>query len=273
MKVEVLKELLDLNRPTQLITNEGDYIYNTGAQRYERLAPRFPPLGRSVSTIESLLAYIHKYYQREQGMFPSQKRHNGRPYTIIFNRHGAVAMLDDGQVGHQISFNRVLDHFFKHLQGKLNRELTHKELVKFIQLCNGSFSVDKEFVELLNAYRRVSFDKKVTVISQPIVESGRTGDMLTMETNREGIGAVKIELPQHFTLSLSYAAFSPRKYDISIEIESELKEKDGKSYIVFSLDAPYLDSMIEQAVKDEIADLKAGLAVELPEALVVVNLQ
>lgn len=264
MDEKVIDKLVSMKRPETLEIDGNTYIYNDQHKYYSKIS--LPSFHREVSNIESFAAYILKYDKR---YYDGVKGDN---ITAIFGLNKAIAMLNDKPDDeNKILYERCLSPQWQLLADKTNRRLSHNELLRVLQGLRPSFPSSEAYNDFMRQYRKVSFDEKVTVSSQPQVEQGRGGSSIVVEFGRNG-GTGQTELPNTLKLKLQYARDSKRFYDIELEIDSTLNtETKDKPKLEFSILWPEKDNVIAQAVADEISDFKALVAEKLPELLVVVN--
>lgn len=260
---KVIDKIIALKRPELIDTINGQHIYNDNNKSYSKITRPF--LDSEVSNIESFAAYLLKINERfslTEGKFT----------TVTFSQNSALCRLEDSPTEEsRIKYKRALSPQFSFLLEKLGRRLSHAELLRVFQGLRPSFPSQEAYNEFMRQYRKVSFDEKVTVNSQPQVEQGKGGSSIIVEFGRNG-GMGETALPSSLTVKLQYARDSKRFYECELEIDSTLNtDPKDKPKLEFSLLWPEKDNVVAQAVADEIADFKSLAAEKLPELLVVVN--
>ena len=264
MLKELLNRVLELKRPDLLSTDtDGQYIYSDRDQQYRKVT--VPTFQRQVSNIESFAAYLLKEQERE-----NLSHLDGLNTTVTFSENRASCQLND-KVSKEdlIAYDRENSPQWKYLIDKLTRKLTHAELLRVFQGLRPSF--DQDYQEFMRSYRKVSFDEKLTINSQPVFEEGKAGVSMGIEFTRAGGGTNKTALPATLNLKVQFARDSKRFYLVELEIDSCISSNKEKPGLEFSLLWPDKDNVVAQAVADEIADFKGLVSERLPELLVVVN--
>jgi len=258
LPVETIDKLQGLKRPELLETSQGTYIYSDQDKKYSRLLPAF---GRKVSNVESFASYVLEEARRRDNT-------TGNKITVSFNQEGGHCYLADNENLDTITYERKLGMPWLYLVGQLKKKLTHAELLRTFQSLRPNIM---DYNAIMLAYRRVTFDEKVSVTSQPLVEQGRAGNSMNIEFTRQGGNTDSTELPATINLRLQYARASHRYYDCALEVETELVENKSKNEIYFTLLWPEKDNTIDQAIEQELLDFKALVCEKLPELLLVVN--
>lgn len=262
---KIFDKILQLKRPELLATMNGQFIYDDNAKAYKKVT--LPVFHAEVSNVESFASYLLTVKNRG-ALFLA----DGLGSTVVFGQTGATAYLDDraGQAD-QIGYKRCLSPQWLAMASTLGKRLSHAELLRVFQSLRPSFSSQEAYNDFMRQYRKVSFDEKVTVSSQPQVEQGKCGSSIVVEFGRGG-GIGQTALPCGLVLKLQYARDSNRFYQCELEIDSTLNtDTKDKPKLEFSLLWPERDNVVAQAIADEIADFKALVAEKLPELLVVVN--
>jgi len=264
MLKELLDRLLQLNRDPLIPTlTDGQYMYCDRDQQYKKV--HIPIFEREVSNIESFATYLLKEQQRNNLMDD-----NGLSTTVVFSENRATCYLEDeANKQDKIIYSRENSPQWKYLLEKLNKRLSHADLLRVFQGLRPSFAQD--YHEFMRSYRKVTFDEKTTVSSSPVFEEGKAGLSMGVEYSRAGGGTNKTALPATLNLKVQFTRDSSRFYEVELEIDSCLNTSKDKPVLEFSLVWPDKDNVIAQAVSDEISDFKALVGEKLPELLVVVN--
>lgn len=262
----IIEYVNSLKRPEVVETVNGQFLYSDSEKNYRKIIPpEIPAFTRTVSNVESFASYILEVASRR-----GYDTAGGKGMTVCFmNAQAYCRLVDDNVSRDTIDYERTLSPQWEYLFGKLGTNLSHKSLVTVLQWLRPSFNED--YNQFMKHYRKVSFDEKITVNSQPQVIDGKAGSSLAIEFTRNGDGG-KTELPNTLNLKLQYTRDSKRFYSIDVEIDSTLNANNReKPTLQFSLLCAEIENTQTQAVADEIADFKALVAEKLPELLVVVN--
>jgi len=263
---KVLDKLIQLGRPEQINTTNGQYLYYDYDKCYKKVGK--PTLDREVSNIESLAAYLLKLAQRRQ--IPQHDK-PGVLTTVVFSQNTAVCYLRDEPEADTINYRRCLSPQWYYLSEKIGKRLSHNELLRVLQALRPSFTSAESYHEFMRQYRKVSFDEKVTVNSQPLVEQGKGGSNIVIEYNRNNASS-QTALPSSLNLRIQFARDSFRFYDIELEIDSALNlDTKEKPKLEFTLLWPEKENVATLAITNEIQDFKSLISKDLPELLVVMN--
>lgn len=268
--LQVIQHLIEyihsLKRSELIETVDGQFLYSDNAKRYEKIdPPETPVFDRTVSNIDSFAGYILEVASRR-----GYDKDKGKGMTVVFNESRAWCRLVDDAVNNDtISYQRSVSPQWQTLNKYLTGKLSHKSLIAAFQALYPSFNED--YTAFMRHYRKVSFDEKITISSQPQVVDGKGGTSLAIEFSRNG-NEGQTALPNTLNLKLQFTRDSKRFYAAELEIDSVLNANNReKPALEFSLLWSQKDNVIAQAVSDEIADFKALVAEKLPELLVVVN--
>lgn len=262
----IINYVNSLKRPELIDTVGGQFVYSDSTKTYNKIhSLDIPSFTRTVSNVESFAAYILEIASRN-----GYDKVNGKGITVCFDSKRAVCRLVDNNTNNDtIIYDRALSPQWEYLFGKIGTRLSHKSLITVLQWLRPSFKDD--YNTFMRHYRKVSFDEKISVSSQPQVVDGKGGSSLVVEFNRNGDNG-QTALPNSLKLSLQYTRDSKRFYEAEIEVDSTLNANNReKPSLEFSLLWADIENTQTQAVADEIADFKALVGEKLPELLVVVN--
>lgn len=226
----------DKARPTFEESDKGTLLYSPSEGQYKPLIER---KRYYVSTIEAFIDLAKEEARRTENA-------TGHLMTASFTLDGGQLRLDDPKLEVTHSYERKPSHGFEALKGFIDsgrRGVTHKEFIKLLQglkpwIFNSS--------EILNAYRKVTFEGKNRVISQPIVENGLAGKEIGF-TLEVGQGAIEMTLPQSFLIGVPFAMGSANSIEVECLIDMALEGSDPRFYV----HAPSLQHEVEQAILKE----------------------
>lgn len=241
----------NVSRPTFADSELGALIYSPSEGQYKRLVDR---KRYYVSTIEAFIDLAKEEARRTENA-------TGHLMTASFTLDGGQLRLDDPKLEVTHIYERKPSHGFEALKGFIDsgrRGVTHKEFIKLLQglkpwIFNSS--------EILNAYRKVTFEGKNRVISQPIVENGKAGKEIGF-TLEVGQGAIEMTLPQSFLIGVPFAMGSANSIEVECLIDMALEGSDPRFYV----HAPSLQHEVEQAILKEKQQF-ADNTEELPQIL------
>ncbi len=226
----------DKARPTFEESGKGTLLYSPSEGQYKPLIER---KRYYVSTIEAFIDLAKEEARRTENA-------TGHLMTASFTLDGGLLRLDDPKLEVTHIYERKPSHGFEALKGFIDsgrRGVTHKEFIKLLQglkpwIFNSS--------EILNAYRKVTFEGKNRVISQPIVEAGKAGKEIGF-TLEVGQGAIEMTLPQSFQIGVPFAMGSANSIEVQCLIDMALEGSDPRFYV----HAPSLQHEVEQAILKE----------------------
>ncbi len=239
----MLDELLDVfrmasgqdkRRPISLKTIRGEYLYSDIAAEYK---PLLPELKRGISTVESLAAVVKEETKRRDNAL-------GSYMTVIFTEKGGVFYPDDKARLDLWTYERCLSQQWQTLLKGLNTETSHLSFIRWLQ---GLRSSIVGYPDIIREFKKVTFDGKNSVTSQPIIESGAAGKQVsfTLETKN---GVTQTEMPASIPLVLPFTRGGTALYSLTIELDVALQD----DRVVFRPVVPELESVTEKAIADEV---------------------
>ena len=266
MDQSAIQSILQLAIKPIIDTPNGKLLFNYTDAGYQFFTSEE---SRTVSNLESFQDYLK---------FIKQSVTNSKT-TVVFNLEGAIARIDDTICFYKekpnndkLIYKRVLSPLWAALSNLINRELSHKELLRAIQRLRSGFASSNEYTALLMAYRGVVFDANTVVMSQPAISKGKTGRSINFQLSRKGAGDIEIELPPTFELTIPFTRGSDVQYTAEIEIDSDLNDpSDPSKGIYFSLAWPSKESVTDQAIETEVASFREWASENIPDLLAVVS--
>lgn len=244
----------DHKRPISLETIRGEHIYSDAKQEYKLLIPE---LERGISSVESLaMAVLEEATRREN--------ETGKFMTVIFTDRGGRFYPDDKRRLDKWEYERCLSQQWKHLTQYLGRDMKHLDFVRFLQGLRPSVT---DYISLMREYKKVTFDGKTSVTSQPIIEDGKGGSQVafTLETKN---GQTQAAMPGEIKIDLPYTRGSLHTYELTIELDVYL---DDNNQVKFRPVCPDIEAVVEQAIADELEFFKEQTFEKLPELLVLLD--
>lgn len=239
LKVFKLAADVDDKRPVELETQRGTYLYNDGKKEY---SPLLPELNRGISNVESLAGAVIEECVRRNNP-------TGNFMTVIFTEKGGAFYPDDERRLDRWTYERCLSQQWKFLLENLNKEMKHLDFIRFVQGLRPSVI---NYQALIREFKKVTFDGRTSVTSQPIIEDGQGGSQVsfTLETKN---GHTQTAMPGDIAIELPFTRGSDKKYSLIIELDVALNEMDQ---VRFRPVCPELEVVTEQAIADEVAFFK-----------------
>lgn len=244
-------------REVEIKTVVGPMLYSDSQGEYERL---IKPLNRQVSAVSALIAATLEEAKRESNT-------TGDMITVDFTLHGGSLWMDNPNNKNCYTYHRKDSTMLKGIKELLangKNGLTHKQLLRHFQQLRPAIN---DYSLLMAAYRRVSFEGKNKVTSQPIVENGQAGKDISFSLSNGQGGDVETHLPQSFACVAPFSMGNDQHVAIECLIDMALIGDEPVFYVV----APMLDTVIETAILEEVAAFKKGVLETLPEVLVLTN--
>lgn len=244
---------VDDKRPIRMDTFRGEYLYSDEKRSY---APLLPELKRGISTVESLVGAVLEEAKRRENT-------TGQFMTVIFTEKGGVFYPDDKARLDLWTYERCLSQQWEALLRGLNNDTTHLSFIRFLQ---GLRSSIVGYPDIIREFKKVQFDGKTAVTSQPIIENGAAGKQVsfTLETKN---GVTQTEMPGTIPLTLPFTRGGTKLYNLVLELDVALQGDN----VVFRPVVPEIESVTEQAIADEVNYFEGEVKGMLPELLVLLD--
>lgn len=253
------------------------FFYNDGEKKYElttRTVIR-PAQTGEVSNVESFLAVVREEtLRRAPSADPKAKelpRHDGSFMTVVFDADGAEFSPDDRVQADKFTYERALSPQWAQLVAALNKPMDHKTFIRTLQALRPSIS---GYEELMRHFRKLSFSDKTSIASEPLLEAGRNANEYKVEIELRSGAATggttsATTLPSSFDVTMQYARGSERRYSTTIEIDlsAVMIQNSDRKALRFTLIAPDLANVVEQAVDDEVTAFRTATA-DIPRLLI-----
>lgn len=245
---------VDDKRPIFQDTERGKYIYVDRDAAYK---PLLPELNRTISTVESLADVVLEESRRRENT-------TGNFMTVIFTELGGKFYPDDKKRLDEWKYERCPSQQWEFLIRHLGRDMKHLEFVRFLQGLRPSIL---NYAELMREFKKVTFDAKTAVTSQPIIENGQAGDQIvfTLETKS---GHADTAMPGTVSLRLPFTRGGEKLYNLTIELDVAL---DENKQVKFRPVVPDMEAIIEDALQDEVEYFTSQVDERLPDLLVLLD--
>lgn len=255
------------------------FFYDDGEKKY-LLASKTtirPPQKGAVSNVESFLALVREETLRRAPVAdvdPKSKevpRHDGSFMTVVFNESGARFSPDDRVQVDAFTYERALSPQWARLMESLNKAGDHKTFIRTLQALRPSIA---NYEDLMRHFRKLSFSDRTSIASEPLLEAGRNANEYKVEIElRSGAAAGNTTsttaLPSSFDVTMQYARGSEKRYTTTVEIDlsAVMIQNSDRKALRFTLIAPDLANVVEQAVDDEVSKFRE-LTADIPRLLV-----
>jgi hypothetical protein len=267
------------------------YIYNDNAKAYERAESILvrPPMTGAVSNVESFLAHVREETLRRalvnatvstsvksetSAKSDLSPRHDGSFMTVVFSESGAKFSPDDREQVDFFSYRRALSPQWQRLIESLNKPLDHKTFIRTLQALRPSIDA---YDELMRHFRKLSFSDKTSIASEPMLDAGRNANEYKVEIELRSNAATggttsATTLPSSFDVTLQYARGSEKAYTTIVEIDlaAVMIPNSDRKALRFTLIAPDLANVVEQAVDDEVKFFRDETA-DIPRLLILAD--
>lgn len=257
-------------------------LYNDSESKYEVVSTVdvIPPRKGAVSNVESFLALVREETLRrapadERPLKDRDKtpgpRHDGSFMTVVFSETGATFSPDDRIQVDSFSYDRALSPQWARLVSSLNKAMDHTTFIRTLQALRPSIS---NYEELMRHFRKLHFSDKTSIASEPLLEAGRNANEYKVEIElRSGAAAggttSATTLPSSFDTTMQYARGSEKRYSTTVEIDlsAVMIQNSDRKALRFTLIAPDLANVVEEAVDDEVAAFRLQTA-DIPRLLI-----
>jgi hypothetical protein len=260
---EAIDRIVDIstkNRASVLEKNGRMWFYRDDTKLYSEVELRFVR-SHEVSNMESFVTLVKEELNRAG-------KASGEGATVTLTQIGGQFRLHDtgdGLIQHQ--YSRTLDPFWTKLAQGAGKFMKHAEFIRFL---SGIAPCIASYDDLTRQFRKVSFDERMSVTSQPLLDTdGRGGTSFAVEFMARG-GATKTTLPAGFDATVNYARGSAAHYDVHAEIDIQLRKLGEKSELVFGYYCPEIDGIEVLAQAAEEALCREKLA-DCPQLLIITN--
>lgn len=235
------------------------YLYNDKAQKYEEV-DRWAPSGYGVSNVESFATLVKEAARRKENP-------TGNLMTVIFSATGATFAADDRDRRDLFAYDRTNSPQWKALLEILNKPMDHPTFVRALQRLRPSI---KDYDRIIRHYRKVSFGETLGIVSEPILTDGKSQNAYQVAIEARGGAENTTTLPSEFVVELQFTRGSSSRYLMTIELDLSTIPKGDRKELRFTLIAPEVSVVVEQAIEDEVAWFR-GEAKDLSELLILVD--
>lgn len=226
---------VDFNRSILLDTTRGQYIYSDSEQEY---SPLLPAEKRSVCNVASFGGAVLEEAKRRENP-------TGAFMTVIFGEEGGVFYPDDRQRLDLWYFKRRLSQQWQALTGIINKNHDHRSFLRALQGVRPSI---QNYPGIIREFRKVTFDNKTSVTSQPILEAGHAGVDISFTLDTKN-GQTQTVMPGSIPMAMPFSAASSKMYSFNLELDVTLNSGNEPC---FQLIFPEREIIIEQAISDEV---------------------
>lgn len=234
--IDVFKKAakIDHKRPIVQDTNRGELLYNDSQGCYNALIPEFK---RSLSTVDSLVMAVEEECKRRENQ-------TGNFMTVVFDVDGGIFYPDDKKRLDRWNYARCLSQQWEHLTEHLNQDMRHLDFIRFLQGLRPSIL---DYPSIMKEFKKVTFDARTSVTSQPIIEDGQAGSQVSFILDTKN-GKTQTQMPAAIMVHLPFVRGSATNYDLTIELDVAL---DRNEQVVFRPVCPEIETVTEQAINDE----------------------
>ncbi len=253
---EAIDRIVDLSlksRPAVQEKNGRMWFFNDKEQKYVEEELRYVR-SHEVSNMESFITLVREELDRVQAP-------DGAGATLTLLADGAEFRPQDtgnGRIQH--TYTRTLDPFWARLKANVEKPMKHAEFVRFFSGLAPVIGDDYDY--LARQFRKVTFDERLTVSSQPMLDSdGKGRNQFSVEfAARSGTGTTTTALPASFDVTTAYTRGSKVAYKVHAEIDLQLRKDGEKSTLLFSYYCPEMEGTEVQAQAVEEAQCRSALA-------------
>lgn len=246
-----LEDLIKKGRDTkQIVTAYGTYepktyesVYSDGKGEYNFI-DRSKGSTKGVSNLKSLIAAVKEECQRRGGQT------NGLYMTVGFTQKGGYFSCNDNIPSGDYQYHRKLSALWTTITSYLGRELSHADLLIFIQTIKLAFKDIETYAEAYAALKEFKTSVNAVYVSRPIPIEGRAGFYNSMDVNFGNGKKGSLQIPETLSLLTPFAKGTTEKYELPVMLLPIYKGEGSGS--VFKLICPELEAIEEKAILDEV---------------------
>lgn len=258
--ISKIQELADLKRrPDILDVKDGTdrpWLLDAAANVYE---PKecFPSLILNVSNIDSFCDMVLGIGGPDDGSIVVVTKGGG-----LYLPFGGVPDRSTGR-RYDLKYLRSYSVAWTKFYGALGQPMEQVTFVRLLQALRLNIA---DYGPLVMAFRKVSFDERTEIISNPFLDSDGAKRSLSFELRAKTTGAdYGTSLPAGFSITVPVTKDS---YTLDVEIDVVLSPQKKP---LFSIHAPDADRVLEEVRKAEVATLKTRAAEKGWAGLILLN--
>lgn len=259
------------------------WLYNEGDAKYEPIASVDVVIQTAdVSNVESFAALVREETLRRavpltgtdpqpessraarESEVAEELRHNGEFMTVTFSERGARFSPDDRVRLDSFTYTRTLSPQWIALTEGLNKPLEHKDLIRLLQRLRPSIN---GYEELMRHFRKIHFSDKTNIASEPLLTAGANANEFKVELEIKGGVNGPTTQATALPICLQYARGGNQAYTTTIEVDLSTKMAGERRELRFTLIAPDLPNVVEQAIDNEVAFFRSQV-VDIPRLLI-----
>ena len=242
LKKQKRPELIDCPIYGRYSERYRTFIYSDSAQDYKTHTSA--PSSKTVRSVKAFASVISEELKRRENQ-------SGFKATVSINLDGGYFIPDDDFGGDCIKFNRLNSQQWNLVKANINRDMTHKEFLMFLQALKPSID---DFAEVYRSYATLRMVGKTEIVSNPIFTEDGQGSSYSCRYKLEDGTDGEEKYPSGFLADVQFAKAGDKYYSIPLDL---LFYRDEDNELMISVLCPTFENIEEQAIIDEAEYVKA----------------
>lgn len=242
---EAIEKVVDLAtkgyRKSVITLDDGSkrsFLYSDAESVYKPLDRVVVRYG-GVSNMKSFVALVMEELRRRDNPL-------GDHATVYLMATGGRFSPDDRVGLDFFTYERTLHPQWELLFEQAGTYMDHPAFLRLLQALRPSIATQ----ETVRSFRRVTFDERVKVLSQPQIVDGKNGASYEVEMEVKS-GIARTALPTMLTVTLPFSRGSDVSYRLELDIDIQAIDKDGKRQLKFAILWPDKEGWLTDAITDE----------------------
>lgn len=250
---EFLSKILELKRPEQItVTQYGRYtsrnadaVYDDDAKGYR--VNRVSGCQTNLASKKSLVQFIKEELKRRDNI-------TGKNASLRIGESGGSFIADDNFGEGLCSYKRINSQQWLLVRDLDGEVLNHETFLMYLLKLSPSIVDFKKTYASFLTVRKIG---KSELVSNPVFVNNEAESGYLVKYKLEGGQGADDVIPDGFKLSVPFIKASNKKYDLDVDVQIL---NDNSNQLRIKINIPLLENIEEQAIIDEIEDIKSELA-------------
>lgn len=236
LKEQKRPELIDCPVYGRYTSRNKVFIYSDSGKDYKMVQEK--PSEKKVRSVKAFSNVISEELKRRENS-------TGSKATVSINLNGGYFIPDDDFGGDCIEFNRLNSQQWNLLKSNLNRDMSHKEFLMFLQGLKPSI---ENFAEIYRSYATLRMVGRTEIVSNPIFTEEGQGSSYTCRYKLEDGTDGEEKYPSGFMADVQFAKAGDKYYSVPLDL---LFYRDEDNELMISVLCPTFENIEEMAIIDE----------------------
>lgn len=236
LKKQKRPELIECPVYGRYSSHNRTFVYSDSEQNYQMHTSI--PSSKVVRSVKAFANVISEELKRREN--PS-----GFKATVSINLNGGYFVPDDDFGGDCIKFDRLNSQQWNLVKSSINRDMTHKDFLMFLQALKPSID---NFAEIYRSYATLRMVGKTEIVSNPIFTEDGQGSSYSCRYKLEDGTDGEEKYPSGFLADVQFAKAGDKYYSIPLDL---LFYRDEDNELMISVLCPTFENIEEQAIIDE----------------------